>query len=427
MAVDSKFLKGIFFKKHFFFRRESWGGFVINMKSGEKFELDLPTAFLFESIEQRKYIPETNIEVTELLATSFFELNDCPTTKLSTISLKEPVQKKALLNALDIPLNVTIYPSFDCNQKCSFCFVNSKKRCLSMLPLERWKELVKEVYDLRIPYLSLLGGEPLLYRSNMELINFANSIGQKIHVTTNGNHLDPLLPGELAKIEKLDITVSLHGSDTSHNDITRGSSQTTKQFIKRLIQHGKIPTIHMVALEETLLGALQLIDFADANGIGTISIGAYQPASDKKLKMISLYKLDEAVVRLQEYVRSKNYRVEIRLEACLRYSTQESTVLPTTFLSNMTSGCPAGKTSLEILSDGSVIPCVRFDTERGYCGSIVTHSLIEIWKNSILLHKLRARTSNDSQCLACPYATFCKGGCPAVTLDTQRRDPQCVR
>lgn len=52
-----------------------------------------------------------------------------------------------------------------CNLSCDFCFISQEKWDDDKIvyPLEKWKQVFDQVKEMKIPYLTILGGEPLMY------------------------------------------------------------------------------------------------------------------------------------------------------------------------------------------------------------------------------------------------------------------------
>jgi len=96
--------------------------------------------------------------------------------------------------------------------------------------------------------------------------------------------------------------------------------------------------------------------------------------------------------------------------------------------------CHAGKSSLDIMSNGNVIPCPAFkDISAVNLGNIHTDRLIDIWRNNKYLKMLRnANISQINICKNCNFLSLCRGGCIAQRLIINKSiyngpDPLCLK
>ena len=75
-------------------------------------------------------------------------------------------------------------------------------------------------------------------------------------------------------------------------------------------------------------------------------------------------------------------------------------------------GCSAGKSNLYIASDGLVYPCLGLAFPELVLGDVKKESVVDIWKKSPLLKKLRNLSVNDfEKCKNCKFKHICGGGC----------------
>ena len=92
---------------------------------------------------------------------------------------------------------------------------------------------------------------------------------------------------------------------------------------------------------------------------------------------------------------------------------------------NIGAVCSAGKSSLDILPDGTILPCRRLPIALG---NILKDNIYEIWFNSDVLWNLRNPSNLKGKCSGCEYLDRC-GGCRAMSLavsdDYLAEDPLC--
>ncbi len=107
-----------------------------------------------------------------------------------------------------------------CNLKCRYCFVDVNTIYESDFTLEEWKDTVRGLHRRGCVSISLMGGEPLMFKELDALIDYIKSLGLNVDLTTNGISLRK----KIETVRKVDsIMVSLDGREHAH-DINRGKN-----------------------------------------------------------------------------------------------------------------------------------------------------------------------------------------------------------
>ncbi|HET6453939.1 MAG TPA: radical SAM protein [Armatimonadota bacterium] len=125
------------------------------------------------------------------------------------------------------PRGITIKPTLACNLRCKMCGFVSGGQVFDdpkdSLPLEVWESFIGEIAPHK-PYISLTGGEPLLYPQISELIGLIKRRGMILTVTTNGSLLAKRAP-EFIENPPDALIVSIDGPSRVHNEV-RGASRS---------------------------------------------------------------------------------------------------------------------------------------------------------------------------------------------------------
>jgi len=114
----------------------------------------------------------------------------------------------------------------------------------------------------------------------------------------------------------------------------------------------------------------------------------------------------------------RNCPIPIRVVACPMYplTVRERNIQPRHFSANLLRripywerGCAAGmpRGYITILPNGDVIPCMLLQVKLG---NVREQDVREIWQNSPILSKIRARELLQGKCRECQYKAQC-GGC----------------
>ncbi len=127
--------------------------------------------------------------------------------------------------ALKPPLQISLRLTNACNQRCAVCglygrhgYMKNKdgEQLLKTLPFEKYKELVDQVAYYK-PVFYVTGGEPFLYPSLMELMNYIKKKGCILSVVTNGFLLEKCAE-EIVKNKWDMVLVSFDGPEEIHDE-----------------------------------------------------------------------------------------------------------------------------------------------------------------------------------------------------------------
>ncbi|MCL6630901.1 MAG: radical SAM protein, partial [Armatimonadetes bacterium] len=135
------------------------------------------------------------------------------------------------------PQGVALRPTFSCNLRCKMCsFANGGDVLADLkdhLSLDTWKAIVDDLAQYGC-YISLTGGEPLLYPHVADLIEHIKNRGLICIITTNGT----LLERHAAKLMENApdvLIVSIDGPPAVHDEL-RGRQGTFELATKGVLE-----------------------------------------------------------------------------------------------------------------------------------------------------------------------------------------------
>ena len=109
-----------------------------------------------------------------------------------------------------------------CNLDCKFCYYDAKKDSpLSGIDWELARRIIKE---LKVKFVLLSGGEPLLYPNILDLIEELTSHSIRVGISTNGTLIDRNLAVKLKKRGVGYVGISLDGPEKLHNYLRNSST-----------------------------------------------------------------------------------------------------------------------------------------------------------------------------------------------------------
>ena len=357
--------------------------------------------------------------------------------------------------------------TYRCNLACEHCYLDAGGTPLvgtenfsdrSELGTEECFKVIEEIAAFAPECLTILtGGEPLLRRDILEIVQRAAERGLWVVVGTNGVRITENVARRLAEAGARGLSLSLDALDPDCHDRfrrVRGAWQNTVTGAEILNRTG-LPFIVQTTAGSHNLGDLEAIaDFAHDrlaakvwNLYFLVPTGRGQFVSD-----ITPAQYDDVLASLYRIQRKYQGRMLVNAKCAPHYikTVLESAsglregpegspaerdpraledAAQTSFIrtySGGAGGCPAGTHYLGIRPNGDVTPCPYLPV---FAGSIRRTSLTDIWASSELFAGIRRRSSLGGRCGECEMNGHC-GGCRAraygMTGDLMAEDPLCT-
>ena len=190
-----------------------------------------------------------------------------------------------------LPLVVSIQPTFRCNQRCKMCnqwgergnFVGKNQSALrTMLKLDQWKAIIDDIASFR-PSVVVWGGEPLLYNGILELIQHITHKGLRCYLSTNGMLLERYSQ-DLVDSNITAIQVSIDGPKTINDEIRgrQGGFDAAMVGIRKLQKLRDDRALPMVITINTVITArncghiVDIIRLAEDSGVDLLTLTLVQ-------------------------------------------------------------------------------------------------------------------------------------------------------
>jgi MoaA/NifB/PqqE/SkfB family radical SAM enzyme len=122
-----------------------------------------------------------------------------------------------------------------CNFDCAFCTNHVMTRKKGFMDKELAKRLIREAreHNFTGQVTTNVMGEPLLHKDLLEILDYANSIGQPVTVITNGGLLNTEISLRLLRNPSVSLGISYHSNDEA-SFLSRRSSLTYEQYRKKI-------------------------------------------------------------------------------------------------------------------------------------------------------------------------------------------------
>jgi Predicted Fe-S oxidoreductases len=341
------------------------------------------------------------------------------------------------LNYLSAPLEVFLNITWNCNLRCSFCYLKAPRTVRRpLLNLNEIKSLIDELVEMKVSLLTLTGGEPFLNAfMTLETLKYARKKGLAVTITTNGLLIDENIAKTLAEYN-VSVQISLEGSKAEvHDSLTglKGSFEKAIKVIKMLRKMGVDVTVSTVLQRDNVDDISDMIPLLKELDVYTWNILELKPIGRGCIAStlptnIRLKILDE----LEKRAKDEHPKLRILAERpffFIYYKINLSNEWEKLFTR---CGVRAGRYS-EISPDGYVYPCdlLMSSDDNLIAGDLRKQTFRDIWHNSPLLKWFRSPESKDFRgiCRSCIYFDVCGGKCRALALtifrDILAPDPRC--
>lgn len=335
--------------------------------------------------------------------------------RLREIGLPQPATFSVRAQA---PYKTDLALHYGCNNNCSHCYNEPGRKTMPSLPAHDWKRVLRQLYDIGVPYVIFTGGEPTLHRDLVELVAYAESLGQITGLNTNGRRLaDPGFAAVLAGagLDHVQVTLNSHRRELHNRVVGAVAFDETVAGIRCALDTGLHTLTNTTLIEENADEALEIVDFLHDLGLRTFAMngmiysgcGARHPSALDEGRLAPI--LEQVAARAQQH----NMRF-------LWYTPTEYCRLSPVEMGLGVRCCNAAEYSICIEPNADVLPCQSYYVPAG---NILTDPWEAIW-DSELFRRFRYRREHPEpaglpeRCWNCEDLSICGGGCP---LERQAR------
>jgi radical SAM protein with 4Fe4S-binding SPASM domain len=338
--------------------------------------------------------------------------------------------------------------TYRCNLACEHCYLDAggtpqvdteNFADRSELGTEECFGVIDEIASFAPECLTILtGGEPLLRRDILAIVQRAAERGLWVVVGTNGVRITENVARRLAEAGARGLSLSLDALDPDRHDRfrrVRGAWRNTLDGAEILGRTG-LPFIVQTTAGAHNLGELDAIaDFVHDrlaakvwNLYFLVPTGRGQFVSD-----ITPAQYDEVLAALYRIQRKYDRRMLVNakcaphaIKTVLEIAGADADLSQIRIYSGGAGGCPAGTHYMGIRPNGDVTPCPYLPL---FAGTLRSARLADLWTSSELFTGIRRRATLGGRCGACEMNAHC-GGCRAraygMTGDVMAEDPLCT-
>jgi MoaA/NifB/PqqE/SkfB family radical SAM enzyme len=277
------------------------------------------------------------------------------------------------------PLAVHLEVVAACNLTCTHCFAGELPRREPPLTTAEMSGLFATLASMGCFRLGLTGGEPLLRRDLLEILDAAVEQGLHPCLTTNGLLLDESMARELGRRPLVWLNVSLDGAEAASNDAIRGRGVFARVLpkLELLRRHARFT----LAFTITSRNADEVTRCADL----ARRVGAHAAVFRPLYPVGTARRHPELMPTFGQYTRALQ-SLEGDLHALDPFSPQARQQTRGRVYSGP--GCGAANLVCSVSVGGQVNPCSFLGPDYD-AGNLRQSSFPEIWHRSQTFHKLR--------------------------------------
>ena len=331
--------------------------------------------------------------------------------------------RQRFTRGLDAPICLTWELTYACNLACVHCLSSSGRRDPMELTPAEARQVVDELAAMKVFYVNIGGGEPMLRPDFFELLGYAVEKRVGVKFSTNGTRLTAEKARRLAAMDYLDVQISLDGALASTNDAVRGEGAfgAARQAMEHLAEanFGQFK-ISVVVTRDNVSQLDQFSEMAQHYG-AQLRLTRFRPSGRGAETWEALHPMAGQQRTLYGWLRD---HPDVLTGDSFFHLSALGEPLDGLNL------CGAGRVVCLIDPVGDVYAC-PFVIDREFLAGNVRRpgGFAAVWRESELFQSLREPQSAGA-CASCGSYDACRGGCMAAKFFTglplDGPDPECV-
>lgn len=332
-----------------------------------------------------------------------------------------------MTNEIKPPLWILLELTHKCPLECAYCynqldFTNTKDK----MSKDDWFRVMDEARDMGAVQLGISGGEPLLNKDLVQIVEYANNKKFYTNLITSGVGAPKGIVQKLkdAGLKTVQLGIQSHDRNTMTLITNNKNSYDEKiAFAKEVKAAGLQLIINTCITRQNIHQVGEIIEFADeleGNYLEIANIQYYGWALKNINALLPTQEqLDEAK-RVTDSYRSKEKAMKVFF------------VVPDYF-ADRPKACMNGwgTTFLTINPDGVALPCNTANTLPLEFPNVHDFSIEQIWNESHAFNYFRGDSWMNPTCASCDEKEKDFGGCRcqafALTGDMNEADPVCSK
>jgi radical SAM protein with 4Fe4S-binding SPASM domain len=306
-----------------------------------------------------------------------------------------------------------------CDLACRHCGSRAGKARPDELSTDECLDLVRQLAELGVKEVSLIGGEAYLRDDWVRVIEAIVAAGMVPNLTTGGRGMTAERARAAFAAGLRDASVSLDGLEATHERLrgVQGSFRSALAAMDNLRAAGVRVNNNTQINRLTLRDLPEQLEVMIEHGTTawqlqlTIPMGRAVDEPEVLLQPYDLLELFPLLPRLK--ARADEAGIFIWRGNSLGYFGPYEALIAAWMPDKHGRGCGAGMTLLGIEADGTIKGCPSLPTDKWASGNVRDDKLVDIWERGGPIRYTRDRTVEDlwGFCRSCYYADTCRSGC----------------
>ncbi|MBS9782867.1 MAG: pyrroloquinoline quinone biosynthesis protein PqqE [Arcobacter sp.] len=328
-------------------------------------------------------------------------------------------------NNITPPLWLLLELTHKCPLECTYCynqldFANTKDE----MTKEDWFRVLEEARAMGAVQLGISGGEPLLNKDIVEIVQKATDLKFYTNLITSGIGASPKILKKLkeAGLKTVQLGIQSHDENTMALITNKKSALKDKiAFAKEIKKLGIQLIVNTCITRQNIHQVGEIIEFCEDLGANYLEIANIQyygwALKNVKALLPNKEQLDKAM-EITNYYREKRKDMKVFFVVPDYYATRPKACM---------NGW--GSTFLTINPDGVALPCNTANTLPLDFPNVKDYSIEDIWEKSEAFNFFRGDEWMNPTCRTCPEKEKDFGGCRcqayALTKNMREADPVC--
>lgn len=313
-----------------------------------------------------------------------------------------------------------------CNALCDHCGsrCNADKR--EELSSEDFKKVLDDVaqnFGTKTIMLNITGGEPLMRKDLFDITKYANNLGFKWGLVTNGMLITDDVICKMKETHMSTITISLDGMKKTHEEFRHvpGSFDRIISAIEKLKRENFVEHIQVtfIATKNNICELPEVYRVLSMLEIDSLRISGIDPIGRAKDNENLMLSQDDYMILFDFLKNHHDSQLPVVWSCSHYFGNTETTFDPT----GKKFSCYTGIHIASVLSNGDIFGCPNISRRKELIqGNVLTDSFCEVWKNNFEFYRNPNRTKSK-KCEDCEFWNNCKGD-SFHTFDFETNTPQ---
>ncbi|MEL6659379.1 MAG: PqqD family peptide modification chaperone [Bacteroidota bacterium] len=331
---------------------------------------------------------------------------------LSVADLQPKVRSRSSDNAA-LFSHMLLELTWDCNLRCKHCYMEGGKSRPVNTSFQLFANVIREFKKLGGNFLTLSGGEPMLYDGWDILAQLATEIGLQLSIMTNGTYLDE---ERLSFIRSHDMFIGL-GLDgiveqTHDRNRGKGSYKSVMQALDLLERHQYLnkTTICFTPMGFNVYDLPGVVDMMLARGLPHL----YVSILEDRGRAMSFKDQVDLTETQKKWLMQYLYQASVQTAGQINIEVTHHTDIFQRLLYDFdSSNLEFPRNTIRVASEGEVYLSAYLGAAEHCVGAIHQDSLHKMLNSEVannIIESWTSRAQKIPKCQACNYLSICKGG-----------------